>query len=223
AAMFVGRSGRRLTPADVDVEFDVEAKPGELGIALAAVGSTRNFVDAVRVAINHSADSCVSGALAGQLAGALYGVGAIPQAWLQQLELRQVVETLCRDAGEAFAPPQWAQRYAPQPAAPARGRQHSTAVSQAEQTTVLPLILPENEAAAGDYVLERGCRGVIGPAAVGAAVSAAAGSPGRRTPAQHCGQPGGADHRAAAHPPGNRGRGGRTAVRCGAGPAVGGA
>lgn len=150
AAMFVGRSGRRLTPADVDVEFDVEAKPGELGIALAAVGSTRNFVDAVRVAINHSADSCVSGALAGQLAGALYGVGAIPQAWLQQLELRQVVETLCRDAGEAFAPPQWAQRYAPQPAAPARGRQHSTADSQAEQTTVLPLIRPETEAAVGE-------------------------------------------------------------------------
>ena len=147
AAMFVGQRGGTPGPLDIDIEFDVVDKPGELGIALAAVGSTRTFADAVQVAVNNSADSAVTGALAGQLAGALHGPAAIPAPWLDELELRQVIETLCGDAAEAFAPPpppQWAQRYTrgPQPqgsrqiaAGPAK-----TVEGSAEQTMVMPAI-----------------------------------------------------------------------------------
>jgi ADP-ribosylglycohydrolase len=147
AAMFTGQRGGTPGPLDIDIEFDVVDKPGELGIALAAVGSTRTFADAVQVAVNNSADSAVTGALAGQLAGALHGPAAIPAQWLDELELRQVIETLCGDATEAFAPPpppQWAQRYtrAPQqtgprqiPAGPAK-----TVEGSAEQTMVMPAI-----------------------------------------------------------------------------------
>ncbi|WP_249124291.1 ADP-ribosylglycohydrolase family protein [Saccharopolyspora erythraea] len=114
AAMFAGTRGRRPEPGQLDIEFDTAHKPGELGIALASVGCTSDFADAVRVAVNQSADSSVTGALAGQLAGALYGPEAIPSHWLEQLDLRDIIEQLCADASEAFAPPpvpRWAQRY----------------------------------------------------------------------------------------------------------------
>jgi ADP-ribosylglycohydrolase len=118
AAMFLTRSGRRPEPIELDVEFDTERRPGELGTALAAVSATDSYADAVLVAINQSADSSVTGALAGQIAGALHGPEAIPARWLQELELLEVIETLCADAAEAFAPPppppplpKWAQRY----------------------------------------------------------------------------------------------------------------
>ncbi|CAM06008.1 ADP-ribosylglycohydrolase [Saccharopolyspora erythraea NRRL 2338] len=114
AAMFAGTRGRRPEPGQLDIEFDTANKPGELGIALASVGCTSDFADAVRVAVNQSADSSVTGALAGQLAGALYGPEAIPAHWLEQLDLRDIIEQLCADASEAFAPPpmpRWAQRY----------------------------------------------------------------------------------------------------------------
>ncbi|MBF6507914.1 ADP-ribosylglycohydrolase family protein [Nocardia farcinica] len=142
AAMFVGQRGARPSPADVDIEFDTDNKPGELGIALAAVGSTRNFADALRVAVNHSSDSAVAGALAGQLAGAIHGVGGIPARWLDELELREIIEILCADATEAFAPPpppQWAQRYVPNSRPGPRELTAPTTVEgAAEQTMILP-------------------------------------------------------------------------------------
>ncbi|MEV0085627.1 ADP-ribosylglycohydrolase family protein [Saccharopolyspora sp. NPDC050642] len=148
AAMFVGQRGVRPSPSDLDIEFDTYNKPGELGIALAAVGSTRNFADAVRVAVNQSSDSAVTGALAGQLAGAIYGPGGIPAQWGEELELREVIEILCADATEAFAPPpppQWAQRYAPNnrplggPRELAAGTPN-TVEGSAEQTMIMPAI-----------------------------------------------------------------------------------
>ncbi|GAA2330417.1 hypothetical protein GCM10009854_01510 [Saccharopolyspora halophila] len=153
AAMFVGQRGARPGPMDIDIEFDVVDKPGELGIALAAVGSTRTFADAVQVAVNNSADSAVTGALAGQLAGALYGPAGIPAPWLQHLELRGVLDVLCNDAAEAFAPPpppQWAQRYVGDPQhngpRPLAGTPERTVESSGEQTMVLPAILAEGRA-----------------------------------------------------------------------------
>ncbi|MGI8308620.1 ADP-ribosylglycohydrolase family protein [Saccharopolyspora hattusasensis] len=154
AAMFVGQRGIRPAPSDIDIEFDTEDKPGELGIALAAVGSTRNFADAVRVAVNQSSDSAVTGALAGQLAGAIYGPSGIPAQWVGELELRDVIEILCADATEAFAPPpppQWAQRYSPNPrrlAGPRElaGGSPNTVEGSAEQTMIMPAITASSDA-----------------------------------------------------------------------------
>ncbi|GAB2657516.1 hypothetical protein GCM10027271_15160 [Saccharopolyspora gloriosae] len=128
AAMFATRDGRRPQPAELDAEFDTEHKPGELGTALASVAATGSFADAVVMAVNVSADSSVTGAMAGQLAGALYGPEAIPPRWRDELELGDIIETLCADAAEAFAPPppppplpKWAQRYVGDPRREAAG------------------------------------------------------------------------------------------------------
>ncbi|MDR7302463.1 ADP-ribosylglycohydrolase family protein [Haloactinomyces albus] len=117
AAMSAAR-GQRPDPATLDIEFDTAGRLGELGIALTCVANCDSFTDAVLMAINHSADSSVTGALAGQLAGAIHGPAAIPEQWLAELELGEILETLCTDAAEAFAPPppppplpRWAQRY----------------------------------------------------------------------------------------------------------------
>ena len=53
--------------------------------ALWAVESTRTFEEAVIAAVNLGHDADTVGAVAGQLAGALYGIDAIPQRWLQCL------------------------------------------------------------------------------------------------------------------------------------------
>ncbi|RCW46781.1 ADP-ribosylglycohydrolase [Halopolyspora algeriensis] len=118
AAMFLTRQGQRPLPSALDLEFATADRPCELGIALAAVATADDFSGAVLTAINQSSDSSVAGALAGQLAGAIHGPGSIPARWLEELELRDVIETLVADATEAFAPPpsppplpKWAQRY----------------------------------------------------------------------------------------------------------------
>lgn len=63
-----------------------------LGIATQTFCSTSNWKDAVLEAINHGGDSDVLGALCGQLAGAHYGAGAIPAAWLESLAERELIE-----------------------------------------------------------------------------------------------------------------------------------
>ena len=158
AAMFATRGGRRPQPPELDAEFDTEQQPGELGTALAAVAATSTFPDAVLMAVNVSADSSVTGALAGQLAGALHGPEAIPPRWREELELGEVLETLCADAAEAFAPPppppplpKWAQRYvgepgraAPRELGPAADRGRPGAGSN-DETMVIDLRAVEQE------------------------------------------------------------------------------
>jgi hypothetical protein len=52
------------------------------------------------------------GAIAGNLLGALLGVSAIPPAWLEQLELRDEIQTLADDLFALFRPDQeWWTRY----------------------------------------------------------------------------------------------------------------
>lgn len=51
-----------------------------------AVFNTDTFEDCVVTAVNRGGDADTTGALAGQLAGALYGVDAIPPRWLRRLD-----------------------------------------------------------------------------------------------------------------------------------------
>lgn len=55
--------------------------------ALAVILTTSTFPDAVETAVNMGGDSDTLGAVAGALAGAAYGAGAIPRDWLAPLEL----------------------------------------------------------------------------------------------------------------------------------------
>jgi ADP-ribosyl-[dinitrogen reductase] hydrolase len=56
--------------------------------AIAVVMTTATFSGAVEAAVNMGGDSDTLGAVAGALAGAAYGAGAIPRDWLADLELR---------------------------------------------------------------------------------------------------------------------------------------
>ena len=52
---------------------------------------------AVLLAVNHSGDSDSTGAITGNILGALLGEGAIPPGWRDDLELRDVIEGLAED------------------------------------------------------------------------------------------------------------------------------
>ncbi|MGW1679110.1 ADP-ribosylglycohydrolase family protein [Saccharopolyspora sp. NPDC002376] len=87
-----------------------------LAIGLYAVLATDNLQDGLLLSVNHSGDSDSTGIVAGNIGGALYGTRAIPQEWLSNLELRELVEQLAKDALAEFSPgppidPQWTRRY----------------------------------------------------------------------------------------------------------------
>lgn len=56
-----------------------------------------DFPKGVLLAVNHSGDSDSTGAITGNLLGALLGVKAIPTEWLKALELREVIEEVADD------------------------------------------------------------------------------------------------------------------------------
>ena len=60
-----------------------------LEAALWAVSTTSSFEEALVEAVNLGDDADTVGAVAGQLAGALYGAAAIPQRWLARLAWRE--------------------------------------------------------------------------------------------------------------------------------------
>ncbi len=68
-----------------------------LEAALWSIWQTDNFRDAVLTAANLGDDADSVAAVAGQLAGALYGAHAIPAAWLAKLAWRDRIETLAAD------------------------------------------------------------------------------------------------------------------------------
>jgi ADP-ribosyl-[dinitrogen reductase] hydrolase len=65
-----------------------------LEAAVWAVGTTDSFEAAVLAAANLGDDADSVAAVAGQLAGAVYGASAIPQAWLDTLAWRDKIEIL---------------------------------------------------------------------------------------------------------------------------------
>ena len=62
--------------------------------------TTTTFSDAVLMAANLGDDADTTAAVTGQLAGAFYGVGAIPSAWLAQLARADDIEELADDLME---------------------------------------------------------------------------------------------------------------------------
>ena len=65
-----------------------------LEAALWALRSTRTFKDGVLAAVNLGDDADTTAAIYGQLAGAIYGVDAIPQKWREQIVMREEILTL---------------------------------------------------------------------------------------------------------------------------------
>jgi ADP-ribosyl-[dinitrogen reductase] hydrolase len=65
-----------------------------------AVGSSNNFSSAVLAAVNLGGDSDTIGAVAGQLAGAIWGMESIPQAWVDDLYQNQKLLSLAQQLWE---------------------------------------------------------------------------------------------------------------------------
>ena len=63
-----------------------------LNAALWAVSRTTNFRSAVLLAANLGDDADTTAAVAGQLAGSLYGSSTIPESWMAKLAWRERIE-----------------------------------------------------------------------------------------------------------------------------------
>jgi len=73
---------------------------GEEALAIAvycALKYQNDLRGALIAAVNHDGDSDSTGAITGNILGAYLGVNAIPQAWLERLELREVITELADD------------------------------------------------------------------------------------------------------------------------------
>ena len=75
-----------------------------LAIAIYCALRSDSFEEGVTLAVNLTGDSDSTGAIAGNLLGALYGVEAIPKRWLEPLELREVITAV---ADDLLSWPQW--------------------------------------------------------------------------------------------------------------------
>ena len=71
-----------------------------LEAAVWCVLTTDSYRDCVLKAVNLGEDTDTVAAVAGGLAGALYGYGAIPHEWLDTLKRREYIEQLCDRASE---------------------------------------------------------------------------------------------------------------------------
>ena len=59
-----------------------------------AVRNSDNFEQAVTAAVNYRYDADTTGAVAGQIAGAIYGLEGIPKRWLKVVAWREKLEHL---------------------------------------------------------------------------------------------------------------------------------
>ena len=89
-----------------------------LAIACCAALCATDFTDGIRLAANHSGDSDSTAAITGNILGAHLGAPALPQSWLQQLELATVIDQIATDAITEFIHPaaagtDWRHRYPP--------------------------------------------------------------------------------------------------------------
>jgi ADP-ribosylglycohydrolase len=73
-----------------------------LAIALCCALVATDVRDGLLLAVNHSGDADSTGAIAGNLLGAVHGVGAIPSDLLQPLELRDVITQIGHDLADVF-------------------------------------------------------------------------------------------------------------------------
>ena len=71
-----------------------------LEAALWCLLTTDNYRDCVLKAVNLGGDTDTVAAVAGGLAGALYGYEGIPQAWRETLIKREWIEEMCERAGK---------------------------------------------------------------------------------------------------------------------------
>ncbi len=73
-----------------------------LAIGVYAALAAGTFREGVLLAVNHGGDSDSTGSIAGNILGAALGRKAIPKAWLDRLELRDVIAQVAKDLVTGF-------------------------------------------------------------------------------------------------------------------------
>lgn len=96
-AVALASSGAPSSPETVERLGSGWIAEEALAISLFCALRATSFEHGVRLAVNHGGDSDSTGSLTGQLLGTLRGVGSIPERWLDQVELRDIIEELSRD------------------------------------------------------------------------------------------------------------------------------
>jgi ADP-ribosyl-[dinitrogen reductase] hydrolase len=69
-----------------------------LAISLYCALKADNFKDGVLLAVNHSGDSDSTGAIAGNILGLIHGVDGIPKEWIDDLEVKDIINEMVEDA-----------------------------------------------------------------------------------------------------------------------------
>ncbi|RZQ62823.1 ADP-ribosylglycohydrolase family protein [Amycolatopsis suaedae] len=115
----IALAGRgRPTPETIAAELG-GGWVGEEALAIAVCAALvfeDDLGEALLLAVNHSGDSDSTGAICGNILGALHGPDAIPAPWLDALELRDVIDQLAVDGLAEFGPEpprtgEWLARY----------------------------------------------------------------------------------------------------------------
>jgi len=94
-----------VEPAPETIERMGGGWVGEEALAISiycALAAGDDFAKGVLLAVNHSGDSDSTGAITGNILGAMLGVEAIPQRWLDELEMRAEIEMLAQDLVTGF-------------------------------------------------------------------------------------------------------------------------
>ena len=91
AKRLAGNGRRQVVPGELGQGWVAEEA---LAIAVWCALVGHDPADAIRLAVNHDGDSDSTGSIAGHLVGALHGPAALPQRWLDQLELQAEIERL---------------------------------------------------------------------------------------------------------------------------------
>ena len=106
-----------VTPSPDVIETLGGGWVGEEALAISlycALVAGNDLARGVRLAVNHSGDSDSTGAITGNIMGALLGEQAIPAEWLDRLELHDVIRQVGEDLFDAFqGTAAWLKRYPP--------------------------------------------------------------------------------------------------------------
>ena len=109
---------RDVAPSPASVESLGGGWVGDEALAISlycALVAGDDLVRGVRLAVNHSGDSDSTGSITGNILGALLGEQAIPQDWLNRLELADVIRQVGNDLFTAFEGSEsWQKRYPPE-------------------------------------------------------------------------------------------------------------
>lgn len=109
--------GQSVSPSPESIESLGGGWVGEEALAISlycALVAGEDLAKGIGLAVNHSGDSDSTGAIAGNILGALLGEQAIPHDWLNQLELIDVIRQVGNDLFTAFESSEsWLMRYPP--------------------------------------------------------------------------------------------------------------